>query len=237
MSAALPSPFDSVRAPADLYLVRHGESEGNARAVVQGLLDLPLTDAGRSQARACGEWFAPRKPRTVLCSPLARARETAEILADAAGCAPPRAEPALTELDAGAFSGLSLREAAERYPAAYADFQWMSWEAVPGAEREESLRARALGCWGMVLAEEGPVVAVTHGGFIQWLFKATFGPGSWMPLVSTGNCGVFHLALEPSRPGRPPHMQWRLVNHLPEALGPARPSRSSEDATLSRRDR
>lgn len=106
--------------PRGLVLVRHGESLGNladARAREQGAdrLDLPardadveLSDEGRRQADALGEWMAQAEhlPDVVLSSPYARALETArravghtdrDILLD----------ERLRERDLGRFDGLT----------------------------------------------------------------------------------------------------------------------------------
>ena len=63
-----------------LFLVRHAE-------VAPGEPDAlrPLTQAGRASARALAEQLAAEEPDAVLCSPLLRARETAEAIARAAG--------------------------------------------------------------------------------------------------------------------------------------------------------
>jgi phosphohistidine phosphatase len=63
-----------------LILVRHAEAAPGDPDELR-----PLTDAGRATARALGERLAARRPQGVLCSPLLRARETAEAIARAAG--------------------------------------------------------------------------------------------------------------------------------------------------------
>ena len=85
------------RWPVRLWVVRHGESLGNvanaaARAAGRDRLgldlrdaDVPLSDLGRQQATALGEWFGgmplEEKPEVVLVSPYLRARQTAELIA------------------------------------------------------------------------------------------------------------------------------------------------------------
>ena len=69
---------------AILYLVRHGRPE----AAFDAALDPSLDDTGRAQARATAAELAQRGPLPVVTSPLARARETAQPLADRWGVDP-----------------------------------------------------------------------------------------------------------------------------------------------------
>ncbi len=85
--------------PARLWIVRHGQSQGNVArdaAEAAGLqnidiefrdIDTPLSTLGEEQSHALGAWFAQlpadERPTVVLCSPYARARHTARCIADA----------------------------------------------------------------------------------------------------------------------------------------------------------
>ena len=82
--------------PDRLWLVRHGQSQGNVArdaAHEAGLsiidldirdVDVPLSDLGHRQAEATGRWFASlpeaERPEVIISSPYIRARQTAEIL-------------------------------------------------------------------------------------------------------------------------------------------------------------
>jgi broad specificity phosphatase PhoE len=228
-----PIPFQRVPHRTQFFLLRHGESEGNRRRMIQGHVDMPLTDVGRDHARAAGKYFSRGGLDHILSSPLSRARETAEIvassLANGSGQGP---EPqisfldCLKELDTGIFSGLTVSEIQEQFPEEWDAFTHRSWEAVPSAERLEELLARAAETWeAMIQAAEGGarnVLAVSHGGMIQWLFKLTFSDrwSSWLPVTRTGNCGIYQLVvtpvpgdLSPEGPGF--YAEWLKVNHLP----------------------
>ena len=65
-----------------LFLVRHAEAAPGEPDALR-----PLTPAGRDAARTLGERLAAEQPDAVLCSPLLRARETAEQIARAASLA------------------------------------------------------------------------------------------------------------------------------------------------------
>jgi 2,3-bisphosphoglycerate-dependent phosphoglycerate mutase len=87
--------------PAELWLVRHGESAGNVERdaaeaanrpiidIAERDVDVPLSPLGARQARALGRWFAEMppesRPTVVLTSPYLRALETTRQLATAAG--------------------------------------------------------------------------------------------------------------------------------------------------------
>jgi broad specificity phosphatase PhoE len=205
---------------ADLWFIRHGESEGNRDGVMQGRAPSRLTDAGREQARAAGAWFRDKGIDLVLTSPLARAAETAALLAEAAGAPAALAQEDLTEIDTGIFSGMTLRESESRYPAEWREFQKASWEAVPGAERIEQLLQRAERLWLFLTARaaEGHarMLCVTHSGFMQWIIRATLGSRTWMPLVGgSSNCCVSHLKVSNSPRGGTDgaHMAtWQMIN-------------------------
>jgi len=234
--------FSSLERETRFYIVRHGQSEGNARGIMQGRVDLPLDGSGRAQAHAVGVWLATQGVDRIASSPLSRASETARIISRAAGLAAIETSESLIELDTGVFSGLSLDEARLRFPEAYFAFERRSWDGVPGAESSERLYARAMDAWRFLKAcaegcggadsgaesvgERGGgsdagggsrsckrVVAVTHGGFIQWLIRATLGVRDWMPLFSTGNCGIFELHVEPNGPGEPAYLLWKRMDH------------------------
>jgi phosphohistidine phosphatase len=62
-----------------IILVRHAEAAPGEPDALR-----PLTAEGRATARDLGERLAPQRPDTVVCSPLLRARETADAIARAA---------------------------------------------------------------------------------------------------------------------------------------------------------
>lgn len=89
-----------------LYFVRHGQTEWNLEHKVCGATDIPLTEAGRGQARETGRSILEAGIRAdeILYSPLSRAAETARIIAEITGI-PAREEPRLTEQNFGKFEG------------------------------------------------------------------------------------------------------------------------------------
>ena len=125
--------------PAQLLLVRHGESAANvaryaalaADAAEVDLpmrdVDVPLSERGERQARALGRWLAERpadeRPTVVLASPYARARDTARHIVDAGAMTRRTGGPArialderLREKELGIFFRLTRRGVEERHP-------------------------------------------------------------------------------------------------------------------------
>jgi uncharacterized phosphatase len=119
----------------ELYLVRHGETDWNRQRRIQGLTDIPLNDTGRAQARATGELLARRSWDAVYASPLARARETAAIIAGELGLPGPTLLDALVERNYGDAEGLDWMQVDSRFP---------HGAAVPGRESREQVGARVV---------------------------------------------------------------------------------------------
>lgn len=147
-----------------IVLVRHGQTEANASGLLQGHVDLPLTELGRRQAAAAAA-AVPAGAR-VVCSPLRRAVETAELLAVAMTVARPPIEvdERWIELDYGEYDGRPLGEV----PAEV----WDRWRtdpdfAPPGGESLRSCGRRVReACEDLAAGGAGPdapdVVVVSH---------------------------------------------------------------------------
>jgi broad specificity phosphatase PhoE len=65
-----------------IYLIRHGETDWNHQRRRQGRRDIPLNNAGREQMHACGELLTGLPADLIVTSPLSRAVESAEIIAE-----------------------------------------------------------------------------------------------------------------------------------------------------------
>lgn len=63
-----------------IYIVRHGETNGNLRGILQGWTDEPLNEKGRQLARVTAKALSDVKFDVVISSPLSRAYETAQIM-------------------------------------------------------------------------------------------------------------------------------------------------------------
>jgi broad specificity phosphatase PhoE len=159
-----------------LCLIRHGETDYNLQSRIQGSVDIPLNEQGRQQARTAAAYVARGSWDVFYSSPLSRARETAEIIAEAAGITNIHTEPRLVERGFGEAEGMKLHELRASFRRG----------AIPGAESWDEVRNRALEA-ALEIVKSNPgqrVLAVAHGGLIGGLLAG----------ISGGELG----------PGRPP---------------------------------
>lgn len=63
-----------------LYITRHGQTDWNLIGRIQGRTDIPLNETGKKQAAITGQQLRDTHIDTIICSPLLRAKETAEII-------------------------------------------------------------------------------------------------------------------------------------------------------------
>lgn len=94
-----------------LTLLRHGESEGNISGLLQGQSDYPLTSAGVDQAKGLALFWKASGMSfdLILSSPLLRASQTAEIIADSLHV-PIEFDPAWKERNFGHLQGTALQD-------------------------------------------------------------------------------------------------------------------------------
>jgi probable phosphoglycerate mutase len=103
--------------PTQLCIARHGETDWNKSGVLQGWFDIPINDLGRTQARGLATKLANAKFDAIWASPLARAYETAQIVAAALQLPDPTCHDGLKEKHFGAIQGIPKSELAELNPA------------------------------------------------------------------------------------------------------------------------
>jgi broad specificity phosphatase PhoE len=160
-----------------IHLARHGQTAYNAEGRFQGHLPVPLDATGREQAHALAERVADVEVRTLVCSPLVRARETADIVAARIGLRPEE-DARFSETDTGDWTGRSFTEIRAEDPDGFRRFQVSDPTfRYPGGESfgEQSdrvqrglddLRARP---------ERLPALVVCHRGVIRLALAAITG--------------------------------------------------------------
>ena len=156
-----------------MFCIRHGESTYNAQGRVQGHLNIPLSELGRRQAAAAAEVCRDLAAEAIFCSPLRRARETAEAIA-AASSLPIREERDLIEIGVGIFQGHCRDELDRICPEEYA--RWRTGDpdyAVPGGESRRALMHRGREVLESIArCDYGRVIVVSHGAILAAAFKS-----------------------------------------------------------------
>lgn len=155
-----------------LYCVRHGETEYNLTHRIQGQFDSALSALGRKQCEAVAEALGGLPCDAVITSPLRRALDTAQYIADRLKLEL-RLEPRLMEINAGIFQGHSWHELDERFPEEAA--RWKSQDAdyrIPGGESRRDLMQRT-GAAFRAIREAGyaHAIVVAHGGSLGAALK------------------------------------------------------------------
>ena len=184
-----------------LIVIRHGHAyinDGDPDAPMAGCTDVPLSPRGRLQIKRLRSRLANAAGfDAIYSSPLSRASETAQVLADA-GLGPLRLCPALREINCGEVDGLPLREVQNAFPELWrenvrqvrADFRW------PGGESYREFRERCLSAIQAIAAEHrsGRVAIVTHAGVISQVIGSIHGlsPARW-ETFRPGNARISEL--------------------------------------------
>lgn len=101
-----------------LYLIRHGQSAGNAEGRFGGHGPTPLSDLGREQAEKTAKVLAKEGVDAIYSSDLLRAVQTAEPLAELLNLTIRQSE-AFRERNVGVLQGLTFDESKERFPRDY----------------------------------------------------------------------------------------------------------------------
>lgn len=151
-------------ASAPLLLIRHGQTEWNLLRRWQGRAESALTDLGRAQAARAAEHLAGIRFAEIWTSPLSRAFDTAQIIAERLGVAEVRVDERLIETDVGVWEGLTLAELEQGWPG------YLAQRRHPeGFEPDAAVIARMTAACTDRLHSGGAVLAVTHSGVMRTL--------------------------------------------------------------------
>lgn len=153
-----------------LALLRHGPTAWNGEKRLQGRADRPLSPEGETQVRS---WTLPSEVAAFrwLSSPLIRARRTAELIGvDAA------VEPAVIELDFGAWEGRRLAEIRSADPEGTTANEALGLDFRPPAgESPRDVQARLMLLLARLAREGRDTGIVTHKGVIRALLSLATG--------------------------------------------------------------
>lgn len=164
----MPSRKPKAAPPTLVLYVRHGTTPTTGRILPGRAPGLDLADEGRLQARSVGEKLATlARVDVVYASPLARARQTAALIAEQLG-QEVRTERGLLECDFGEWTGAELKELMKR-PEWQTVQRWPSGWRFPGGESFGEMQARMSATREKfrVGHPAGTVVAVSHADPIK----------------------------------------------------------------------
>lgn len=159
--------YPNLKIESTWFLVRHGETDWNKIGRVQGHSDTPLNETGRAQAKATAELLRHEHIDFVISSDLARAKQTAEIIAEATG-AELILDASFREMHYGIIDGMLIPEVNEKY----GHFHDRPYKEL-GGESFEEVEERAMRAlhnhWKRYHHKN--VVIVTHGALLGLVIK------------------------------------------------------------------
>lgn len=184
-------------------LLRHGQTDWNIDFRLQGITDIPLNETGIKQAKTAASVFSPSDWNFVASSPLIRALDTAEIVAQAISVPEVAIEPLLLERSFGEAEGMTHAEWKDKFPDGL----------PPGGESLDELRFRANSLLDQLLTtyRGTRVLAVSHGAMIRKIVRE----------VSKGQLPAVGERFENTSLTVIAHDQygWRIESYNPKALG------------------
>lgn len=178
-----------------LYLIRHGETDWNQTGLLQGHTDIPLNQAGRSQAEVLRPFLLELPIREAISSDLSRAVETARI---ALPHFTPRLDPRLREAHLGRAEGTDRNLMRSSFGDELID-RWISPKPEDfharfpeGESRREAVDRLKVALQEILTNSSGPVACFTHGLVMRSFAQEVTGTNS--EHLRAPNCSVFEFS-------------------------------------------
>jgi probable phosphoglycerate mutase len=181
-----------------LYLARHCETAWNLENRWQGQTDIGLNEAGRASARDIADRLRGHGIARLVSSDLARAAQTAQIIAEVLGLGEVTLDPDLRERRFGVFEGLTRDECATRWPADWERYRSDHTLLPPGAEPDADVvprMTRAVLRAVSLASDHRPGLIISHGAAMRTLLRH-FGVA---PQESIRNGSIFRLSMDHDR--------------------------------------
>lgn len=151
-----------------IALARHGQTDYNVAKRFQGQLAVPLNEQGIRDAHALAQEAARHEWAALYCSPLERARRTAEIVGERLGLEP-EPDDRFKETDTGDWTDLTHDEVRARDPEGFAHYERADADfGFPGGETLQAQLDRVVaGLVDVTQAGRLPALVVCHRGVIR----------------------------------------------------------------------
>ena len=179
-----------------LYLIRHGQSAGNAEGRFGGHSPTPLSELGIQQAKLTGQALAKEKIQTIYSSDLLRTVQTAEQLAKLLNL-PIIQTPAFRERHVGVLEGLTFDESKQAFPKDYYALvnRNVNHVITKGESYGHLLRRATAALREIFHVHQGEKIAVfSHTGAICFMTLYLLGAinhrTKTTPWLVTSNCGI-----------------------------------------------
>ena len=179
-----------------LFLIRHGQSAGNAEGRFGGHGPTPLSELGQKQAEVTAEALAKENVTAIYSSDLYRAVQTAEPLSRLTGV-PVLTKAAFRERHVGVLEGLTFDESKQNHPKDYYALVNRNFHhAITGGESYRQLVRRSMNeLWEIMRKHQGERIAVfSHTGAICFMTLHLMGAirrdTKQTPWLITSNCGI-----------------------------------------------
>ncbi|UHA73822.1 histidine phosphatase family protein [Paenibacillus sp. 481] len=149
-------------------LIRHGSTNWNSEGRAQGLSDIALNEDGIQQAHALAQRLSEEQWDVVYASDLARAKVTAEIVAERLGL-DVQIDTRLREMSGGQIEGTTEQERLEKWGP-----QWRELDL--GLESKQSGAERGIGCVEEIVSNHPGrnILIVTHGALLRSILHHLF---------------------------------------------------------------
>ncbi|MEO0234855.1 MAG: histidine phosphatase family protein [candidate division WOR-3 bacterium] len=159
-----------------IYLVRHGESEGNRDNKFRGRVDFPLTEIGERQATELREFLKDFEFERIISSPLKRSLQTAQPIADFKKIQIEKDE-SFNNINLGPWEGLTKEYVEKNFPK-----EWEIWKKTPeyldvdGMEKLDDVMERSLKRTKEIVENsKGNILIVTHRAVLKPLVAGILG--------------------------------------------------------------
>ncbi len=149
----------------ELWLVRHGQTDWNREGRFQGSVDIALNENGLGQAREIAERLKEVKFQAIYSSPLQRARQTAQMIAEKNG-KKVHFDSRLSEISMGEWEGMLYQDICREYPEEINERRVNPLYArAPGGETAVQVAERMKQAVDEIVLKHphGPVLIVSHG--------------------------------------------------------------------------